>query len=366
MKLDIVIPSIRLDARFLLPLLAVDKPHSVAVQFYVVSDDPGSLVPDVVLERARRGDVTILRNERNLGAGLARNRGFEAGAGEFVLFLDDDVTPEPGLLNAYVKAILGDTAGSPGYVGVTRFPPPLDAFTRGIVASDILTFFDLPATRAVMPWGVTANLCLRRAAVGDHRFSDLFPPAGGGEDIDLCLRMVEDAGKPFLTVPDAVVCHPWWNEGRRDYSRFFRWALGDSSLPSLHPRHAYANLPSLPEWILLLAPLVFLATGTGQISATRAAKLLCSTVGADFLIDYAKLLLRGSTVSPRVSMEATVVRLSNDLGRLFGNARAGFPLKRLFRFDYFGTRESVAYERKVAAAKAALWVFSLARAFRGR
>ena len=36
---------------------------------------------------------------------------------------------------------------TPGYVGVTVFPPPVNAFTRGVVASDILTFCRLPTCR---------------------------------------------------------------------------------------------------------------------------------------------------------------------------------------------------------------------------
>lgn len=83
----------------------------------------------------------------NEGAASARNRGIDAGTGEFVLFLDDDVRPRGGLVDAYAGAIERTSDATPGYVGVTVFPPPVNAFTRGVVASDILTFCRLPTCR---------------------------------------------------------------------------------------------------------------------------------------------------------------------------------------------------------------------------
>lgn len=36
-----------------------------------------------------------------------------------------------------------------------------------------------------LPWGVTANVAVRNT---DERFDLRFPPTGGGEDVDFCLR----------------------------------------------------------------------------------------------------------------------------------------------------------------------------------
>jgi hypothetical protein len=244
-------------------------------------------------------------------------------------------------------------------VGVTRFPPPPSDFARGVVASDILTFFDIAATRATILWGVTANLCLRRRAIGEHRFLLAFPREGGGEDIDLCLRIVADAGGvPLACVPTAIVTHPWWSAGRRHYKRFFRWAFGDSILPTLHPQFRYRATPTLAEMLAVVAaPLVALAA-CGRIPPSWFAALVTAMVVAEFAVEHIKLRLRGAGVELRTSAEATVVRLANEGGRLVGHVRAGRLAGFCERFDYFGTGESIRYERRVAGAKFALWLAS--------
>lgn len=355
--MDIVVPSIRLDEKMLLPILALRGPPNVRVHYYVVADDPALVVPAALARRAAMGDVTLLRNERNLGAGRARNRGLEAGSGQLVVFIDDDVVPEPDLLDRYAEAAANDPEGSPGYVGITRFPPPCNAFTHGVVASDMLTFFDIAAARPAISWGVTANLCLRRGSVGQHRFSAHFPREGGGEDINLCLRVLADAGgKSFRCVPDAVVTHPWWSRGRRHYRRFFRWSFGDSVLPTLHPRLRFRGPPTLPEAMLAILPVLAALVAARALPAPLALMVVASIIATEFVVDYAKLLLRGSRAGVRTSIEATLVRVANDFGRLVGHVRAGRMAGLGERFDYFGTGESISYERRVAAAKVAVWI----------
>ncbi len=356
-SIDVVVPSIRLDAAMLLPILSLRAPAGVTVRYYVVGDDPQLALPDALVRRAAHGDLELLRNETNRGAGGARNRGLEAGAGELVVFVDDDVVPEPDLLERYVDAVTADGSASPGYVGVTRFPAPCSAFTRGVVASDMLTFFDIAATRVTLTWGVTANLCLRRSTVGSHRFRDCFPREGGGEDIDLCLRILAAApGKHFRCVPGAIVTHPWWNGGRRHYRRFFRWAYGDSALPTLHAAFRFRAPPTLVEAVALAVPPLAALVSAGTVVPLRALAVLMAMMTVEFGVDYGKLVARGARVGIRTSMEATLVRMINDLGRLVGHVRAARIAGLCERFDYFGTGEGVGYERRVATAKLILWL----------
>lgn len=59
-----------------------------------------------------------------------------------------------------------------------------------------------------------------------------------------------------------------------------------------------------------------------------------------------------------MAVEADLVRLSNDLGRILGNARRGHLLGLTERFDYFVTGESLSYERRVTKLKLTLFVIA--------
>ena len=59
----------------------------------IVVDDAST---DATAEIAEQAGATMLRNERPLFAGGARNRGWEAARGDVVVFLDSDAIPAPG------------------------------------------------------------------------------------------------------------------------------------------------------------------------------------------------------------------------------------------------------------------------------
>src|SRR5438876_1142355 len=90
-----------------------------------------------------------------------------------------------------------------------------------------------------LPWGITANLLVRRNPDGTVLFSEDFPKTGGGEDIDFCLRLrawqaqQNPRSEGFVSVPAAVVRHPWWDGGKPRYSHFFGWSRGDGLLIDL-------------------------------------------------------------------------------------------------------------------------------------
>ena len=239
--IDVVVPSIRLDAEELLGALRMDVPSGVAVRYYVVSDNPRLRPVEMVSDGS---PVRVMVNEESLGAPLSRNVGLEAGSGQYILFIDDDVAISPDILRRYLDAIREDP-DAPGYVGPTIFPDPVNSFTRGIVASSMLTFFEMPASRRRMSWGTTSNLMVRRSAVGDIRFSAVFPKHGGGEDIDFCLRVAANAGRWFSTVPEAAVRHPLVEGGGPQLHAllqmgFWRFPLGaptSAVCMSGRPRH---------------------------------------------------------------------------------------------------------------------------------
>jgi len=355
-SLDVVIPSFNDNPTSLRSILQMTIPEGVNVRFCIILDNPEIEGLAFLSDEQKHDNVTVIRNESNLGAHKSRNIGIEAGTGEWILFLDDDVEAPVDLLTRYVERVRTDEDDPPGYVGVTRFPKPLNRFTNAVVDSDILTFFPLAESRKTMWWGVTANLLVRREALGDFRFSEKFPKCGGGEDIDVCLLICNDWGSPFSTAPEAEVHHPWWFEGERRLKRFARWAFGDSRLPSLHPQHRYRNWPNIVETLFLATITGIIAYFVGLIPLVSIPVLLAYIFTFEMIGEWIKLNYQGKKSSLWIAIEVVRVRGANDLGRFIGNLSRGRLWGICERFDYFCTRESIRFERGVALGKFVLHI----------
>lgn len=349
LHLDIVVPTVRVDLEKLRSVANLKVPDGMEVHCYFVIDYPGAI--DMNLG-SRLGDaaVTVIKNDANLGAHLSRNRGFEAGCGEYALFLDDDTEVPPSLLETYFEAIK-KYPDSPGFVGSVRFPPCINSFTRAAVASDILTFWDIAEKTPHVAWGITANLMVKREAVGGIRFSPRFPKKGGGEDVDFCLRIVEKSGAWFISVPTAAIVHPWWGQGSHQYRRFARWAYGDSPLPTLHSAYKFRNAPNLIESALVSISLGVLAFAFFKTSIAWFLAWLIVALFLELLMDGFRMRLQRKNQTLLISIQATFVRLSNDLGRIAGHLKRLHLLGVTERFDYFMTGEHIRYERFVAFSK---------------
>lgn len=348
-SIDVIIPSYRLNIDFLLPILSLKKPKDWEIKYIIIADNPNLDIPkelDIFIEN---GILTIIENETNLGAPESRNKGLNKAKSEWIIFLDDDVIPNECIIFQYIQAIQNYSNPYQGFVGVTRFPEPINSFTKGVISSDILTFFSLAESYEEMAWGVTANLMVRRNAIGNHRFSTIFPKFGGGEDIDICLDIMLQFNHKFKTISKATVNHPWWDNRFVAYKRFFRWAYGDSQLPKLHPEFRYFNFPNVIESIFLgtiIAAMFYFFTKN-----TIHIPLLVGIISGEIMGEWIKLFFTKKEISILNAFESTVIRAFNDLGRVIGNLKR-MRLNGFFeRFDYFCDGRHLHTEKKWALLK---------------
>jgi len=178
--------------------------------------------------------------------------------------------------------------------------------------------------------------------------------AGGGEDVDYCLR-VSDAsnGGKLLAVPEACVVHPFWDGSVLDLSRhFFNWAVGDGALFSRHPKYRYWSFPNLPEMTFLLLPLLVWAR------PWKVLKLIPMLFVADVLRDLPEYKERCRTLlgqgdNPAQATQHSSLKRSHlffmashilanayvnvlECGRLWGHFKRLEPLHGLIchRFDW--------------------------------
>lgn len=133
---------------------------------------------------------------------FARNEGARLASGEWLVFVDADTQPRPGLLDAYfTPPPTPDTAVLAG--GIVDVAVARTLVARHDVARRRMSQ-DMTLRREGSPYAQTANCAVRRTAFDDvGGFEEL---ARAGEDADLCFRL-ERAGWRLEERPAAAVEH---------------------------------------------------------------------------------------------------------------------------------------------------------------
>lgn len=366
--LDIVIPCYRVDLTILSRILALEASPSLSVMFIVIVDDPNSPnIPHLMnlFGHSSRVDVRIRVNKTNLGASASRNRGMlEESAADWVHFLDDDIVPDKDLLLEDEKVIRA-RPNAAGFVGNCQFPIARTVFQSAIHLAGVTYFWDIATKMDTdIPWGVTANLIVRRRDDGVV-FDLRYPKTGGGEDIDFCRLkraafLQEEGGGCFEPAPNVVVEHPWWNEGKRSYWRFYMWSFGDGALVTRFPELTYRDWTVNTPEALVACFIVGLGCVLCPSSSTsftekgiRFAMAALSIVLANVLHDLYRHLVRHPERMKEINLdpsltgglwlwialvEATFIRIFSECGRLRGVVARKEWSSLGRRFDWFAWR----------------------------
>jgi GT2 family glycosyltransferase len=180
----------------------------------VVIDQSDTVDPAV--ERAVAREGWRLVHDEGRGVARARNLGWRSAETDWVVFLDDDVLPEPAWAGGMARAmaahpdaavIMGDTPAMgvpPGdYPIVSAFPVEREEVRRG---------------RWLRPWliGFTLNQAFRRTALErmggfDERLGAGAPRFPSSADMDLNYRLLRSGEHAFLT-PAARAHHNQWRD----------------------------------------------------------------------------------------------------------------------------------------------------------
>ncbi|MFX1706238.1 glycosyltransferase [Chitinophaga sp. CC14] len=327
-SIDIIIPTFRLDEQYLLPLIHLPKPGGWQFNYYIIADNPG-VKPGAELQRlAKEGVIHLFINSENKGPGETRNRGIEAGNGSWILFLDDDIVADSDLLLQYVKATK-EKATAIGFIGLTDFPAPVNAFTRALDAAGLTSIFTIAKRKEQFMWGVTANIMFKRSALQDLRFSPLLSAIGGGEDIDLGARVSMLHGTQFMCVKEARVTHPWWNHAQPHFDRFTRYGAGMALLLPRFKKFTWYAFPNPIEgWVLALlcAPLFFIF-----LSWQKWLIFLAAIPLIDMGINYVRAAGMGYR-ELKVAYYMTLLRCSTEWGMfktMIGQGKPAYFMKRI-------------------------------------
>ena len=142
---------------------------------------------------------------KNTGPAAARNRAINAASGDVLLFLDDDVVPEPGLIARHVN-VHREHAGAV-VIGPMLAPSSgLSPWLRweAVMLMKQYTAMSAGEYRASARQFYTANASVRRQHV--LRAGGFDERLRRAEDVELAYRLT-GAGLNFYFVPDAAVLH---------------------------------------------------------------------------------------------------------------------------------------------------------------
>lgn len=213
-------------------------------------------------------DVRVLRHDRSRGPAAARNSGLAACDTDFVAFLDSDVVPRRGWLEALLGHFCDPAVAlaAPRIVGLIE-PRNLVARYEAVRSSLDLGLREAP----VVPYGTVsyvpsaAIICRRSVLLEVGGFDESLM---AGEDVDLCWRFIE-AGARLRYEPIAMVGHDHRTE-LRDW--FARKAFYGSSAAPLAVRHPGKTSPLvISGWTLLVWILFAMGSGIGYLASTLAA-----------------------------------------------------------------------------------------------
>jgi GT2 family glycosyltransferase len=186
--------------------------EGLGAEMEIILADDASTDPDNAILASIK-NITVIRHDINLGFLRSCNEGFKHCHGAYVLLLNNDTQVQPGAIRLLLETLEGDAtiaAAGPKLIYPNGRLQEAGCAIRPNGESTMVGLFADPAEPGYnrdrdVAYCSGAALLVRRSAIGDTLFDDIYEPAYC-EDADLCLRL-RDAGHRIRYVHGATVVH---------------------------------------------------------------------------------------------------------------------------------------------------------------
>lgn len=331
-QIDIIVPSFRMEEHVLTGIFNLKQPVGFQIKYFLICDNPQINVPSVIRSLAEEGKIMLLINEINRGSSFTRNRGIDNSEGDWILFLDDDIIPAPDLLIKYAAAIelYPDRLG---FVGLTQFPKPFNLITEALMLNGAMGHFHMSKFKKEQPWAPTANLMLKKSSLGKRRFREELN--SGGEDVELLVKNSQENKALYLSLPEAVVNHPWWNDGGSQLKRMFRYGHGNAMILQLPHiwKYSYLDFSNTIEsvFILVLICPIFLIAGMSYITFFV---LIIIVLLSELITNAIRSMKAVGKFSPALIWQMTLHKNAQEVGFFWSLLRRGRLLSMCRMIDF--------------------------------
>ncbi|GBE66824.1 putative mycofactocin biosynthesis glycosyltransferase MftF [Mycobacterium sp. MFM001] len=213
-------------------------------------------------------DIEVLRHPASKGPAAARNTGLAACTTDFVAFLDSDVVPRRGWLEALLGHFCDPTVAlvAPRIIGlaqsdhlVARYEAVRSSLDLGQHEAPVIPYTHV----AYVP--SAAIICRRNTLREVGGFDESLY---SGEDVDLCWRLVE-AGARLRYEPIALVAHDHRTDLRNWIARKAFYGGSAAPLSARHPDKAAPLVIS--GWALAAWILMTVGSGLGYLASVLIA-----------------------------------------------------------------------------------------------
>ena len=259
-RASVIIPSYNDSDQLIVCLEALDCQTVRSSLEIIVSLDGGNTLPPQVLEKA-----DLIVDGPHSGPASARNRGWRASSGEYILFTDSDCVPAEDWAEKLLNVL---KEGADGVKGAYSSGGSL--IIQRLAQIEFEERYRLLSKRGDIDLVDTYSAAFRREALERTAGFDESFPMPDHEDVDLSYRM-KAMGMKLMFEPDALVTHvhrnSWGTYFRMKVSRG-RWRMKVlRKFPDKAGGGSYTPFALKLQIILcMLLPLVFVLSLSGYPS----------------------------------------------------------------------------------------------------